>query len=120
MNQKPVIKFLPYIVAIIIFLGITLLYFYPMTEGKYVRQGDNLNYRGMSKEIVDYRANTGKEALWTNSMFSGMPAYQISFRVKENFIPYIDKIFTLDMPTPAGLFFLYFIGFFILLLGFRC
>ncbi len=116
MNQKPFMKFLPYIVAIIIFLGITLLFFYPMTEGRYVRQGDNLNYKGMSKEIVDYRESTGKEALWTNSMFGGMPSYQISFSVKENFIPYIDKIFTLDMRSPAGLFFLYFIGFFILLL----
>ena len=116
MNQKPVMKYLPYIVAVVVFLLITWIFFNPVFEGKRVRQGDNINYLGMAKEIRDYRLNTGQEALWTNSMFGGMPAYQISFSVGTNLIPYIDKIFLLDLPSPAGLFFLYLIGFFILLL----
>ena len=116
MNQKLINKYLPYIVAVLTFIVITWIYFHPLLEGKRVKQGDNINYIGMSKEVKDFRAETGKEALWTNSMFGGMPAYQISVDYKGNLMKYIDRIFILDMPTPAGLFFLYFIGFFILLL----
>lgn len=109
-------KYIPHIVAVSIFLLITIVYFYPVFDGKMVNQSDNKNYWGMSKEINDYRSATGNEALWTNSMFGGMPAFQISTRWSGNLLHYIDKIFTLGLPSIAGLFFLYFIGFFFLLL----
>ena len=109
-------KFLPYLVAIVIFLIITLIYFSPLLEGKKILQSDIVNYKGMSKEIVDYRAKTGQEPLWTNSMFGGMPAYQITVNYKANLIGYLDKVFTLGLPHPASLVFLYFLGFFFLLL----
>ncbi len=109
-------QFIPHITAIAVFLIITMGYFNPLLEGKKLKQGDITNWKGMSKEITDYRAETGKEALWTNSMFGGMPAYQISVQYKANLIRFFDKLFMLGLPHPAGLVFLYFIGFFILLM----
>ena len=109
-------KLLPYGAAIVIFLLITLAYFSPLLEGKKMLQSDIVNHLGASKEIADFRAKTGQEALWTNSMFGGMPAYQISVRYTSNLIGYLEKILTLGLPHPANLVFLYFLGFFILLL----
>lgn len=109
-------KWLPYLGAIVIFLIITMVYFAPLIEGKRILQSDIVNFQGMSKEIVDFRATTGQEPLWTNSMFGGMPAYQISAIYSANLIGYLDNIITLGLPHPANLVFLYFIGFFILLL----
>ena len=73
----------------------------------------------MSKEVVDFREATGEEALWTNSMFSGMPAYQISTQYKANLIQYIDKALMLGLPRPANMLFLYLLGFYILLLSLK-
>ncbi len=110
-------KFMPYIAAVVVFFIIVLIYFGPLWQGKQVEQHDVKTFLGMSKEVVDYREATGDEALWTNSMFGGMPAYQISVAKNENLIRYIDKyIFRLTLPRPADYVFLYMIGFFILLL----
>ena len=73
----------------------------------------------MSQEILDYRSKTGEEALWTNSMFGGMPAYQISVHHPNNILTYIDKFFQLYLPRPIGIMFLYFIGFYIFLLSLK-
>ena len=78
MKDFNVKKILPHIVAIAIFIAISMVYFSPLMEGKQLNQSDNQQFQGASKEIADYRVATGKEALWTNSMFGGMPAYQIS------------------------------------------
>ena len=109
-------KFAPFLAAIVIFVIIIMVYFNPLLEGKKIKQSDISQWKGMSKEIVDFREKTGEEPLWTNSMFGGMPAYQISVQYKANLIKYIDEIFKLSLPHPAGLAFLYFIGFFILLI----
>ena len=110
-------KLFPFITAILIFLIISIIYFKPVVfDNKELKQGDILNFKGFSKEIVDYRESKGQEALWTNSMFGGMPAYQISVKYPNNWVQYIDKVFRLGLPHPAGIVFLYFIGFFILLL----
>jgi len=109
-------KLTPYLAAIAIFVIIVMTYFSPLLEGKKIKQHDISQWKGMSKEIVDFRAKTGEEPLWTNSMFGGMPAYQISVQYKANIVRYIDNILKLGLPHPASLVFLYFIGFFILLL----
>ena len=109
-------KLLPYAAAILFFIVITFLYFTPLLEGKKMVQSDIVQFKGMSKEIADYRARTGEEALWTNSMFGGMPAYQISVVYSGNLLGYIDNALQLGLPHPASLVFLYFLGFFILLL----
>ncbi|MFL5754600.1 MAG: hypothetical protein ACJ76F_14400, partial [Bacteroidia bacterium] len=110
-------KLLPAFVAVIAFAAISLIYFSPLLDGKKeIKQGDVNNFRGMSKEILDYRKTHSDEPLWTNSMFGGMPAYQISVLYKANISAYVDKIMQLGLPHPAGLVFLYFIGFYILML----
>lgn len=117
MKNTDIRKFIPYIGAIIIFLIITFAYFTPLLEGKKILQSDIVNFQGMSKEIVDFRAKTGQEPLWTNAMFGGMPAYQVSTVYKGNQLGFLDKVMTLGLPHPANLVFLYFVGFFILLLA---
>ncbi len=113
MNIK---KILPYLVAIAIFAIINIVQFSPIFSGKALEQGDIVRYRGMSQEVVDFRNTEHKEALWTNSMFGGMPAYQVSTVYPGNWLGNIDKAFHAFLPHPNGYVFLYFIGFFILLL----
>ncbi|OQX76258.1 MAG: hypothetical protein B6D64_10210 [Bacteroidetes bacterium 4484_276] len=110
---------LPYLVAIIIFILIATIYFSPVLEGKKLKPNDVTNFKGMSKEIVDFREKTGEEPLWTNSMFGGMPAYQISTEYNGNLMRYVDYIFRLGLPYPIWIVFLYMIGFYILLLVLR-
>lgn len=109
----------PHLVAILVFIVITMIYFSPLLEGKKLKQHDIAMFKGMSKEIADFRESTGEEALWTNSMFGGMPAWQISVQYNGNLVRYIDKILTLGLPSPANYVFLYFLGFFVLLLVLR-
>ncbi len=106
----------PYGAAILIFLSVTLVYLYPLLEGKKLYQYDIVNFKGVSREISDFREKTGQEPLWTNSMYGGMPAYQVSTRYPGNLIGPLDKFLSLGLPHPANLIFLYFIGFFILLM----
>ena len=116
MKNISIKKIAPYLAAILLFIVITFVFFSPLLEGKKIFQSDIMQFLGMSKEIVDFRNNTGQEPLWTNSMFGGMPAYQISTNYNANLIGFLDKIFTLGLPHPANLLFLYFLGFFFLLL----
>lgn len=109
-------KYLPYLAAILAFVLVSVLYFSPVLDGKRLFQNDIKMYKGMSKEIVDHRESTGEEALWTNSMFGGMPAYQISVKHSKNLIRYVDKALRLGLPRPVDMVFLYMLGFFILLM----
>lgn len=119
MNKIDFKKFIPHLVAVFMMVIITFAYFNPLLEGKKLQQSDIMHWKGMSKEITDYRDKTGDEPLWTNSMFGGMPAYQISVKHHSNYIGVLDKLFTLGLPHPAGIVFLYFIGFYILLISLR-
>lgn len=119
MNKIDFKKLLPHVVIIASMIIITFIYLQPLLEGKRLQQYDITHWKGMSKEIVDYRAKTGEEPLWTNSMFGGMPAYQISVKHNSNYIGVLDNVFTLGLPHPAGMIFLYFIGFYILLISLR-
>ncbi|MGZ4042942.1 MAG: hypothetical protein ACXVO9_07060, partial [Bacteroidia bacterium] len=111
-------NYYPHAIAVVIFAIITLIYFKPLLSGKELRQDDIARHKGMSKEIADYRNTHHSEPLWTNSMFGGMPAYQISTIYPGNWIGKLDNAFKLFIPLPAGYVFLYFLGFFILLLCF--
>ncbi|MBN2747501.1 MAG: hypothetical protein JXR34_12305, partial [Bacteroidales bacterium] len=109
-------KVLPDGAAILIFLLVVFFFFQPLFDGKQLKQADIVNHKGMSKEIVDHRNAYGEEPLWSNAMFGGMPAYQISVYYGTNFLSYIDKyIFRLGLPRPADYLFIYMLGFFILL-----
>jgi hypothetical protein len=109
-------KLMPYIAGLALFAILTLIFFRPLLSGKELKQGDIDRHKGMSKEIVDYREKHNDEPLWTNSMFGGMPAYQISTLYPGNWVSKLDAAFKLFLPHPSGYMFLYFLGFFILLL----
>lgn len=100
-----------YLLPIIIFFFISLLYFVPdVLEGKKLSQHDIVQFKGMSKEVVDHREKYGEEPLWTNSMFAGMPAYLVSTQYKSNLLRQINRIFTLFNFRPVCFVFLYLVG----------
>ncbi len=84
----------PYILAVVLFMVISVIYFSPVLEGKKLQSSDGTQFKGMAKEIVDYRNATGKEALWSNNMFSGMPAYLTSTIYSGELLSKIQKAVT--------------------------
>lgn len=109
---------LPYISAIVIFILIVILYFSPVLNNQVFEPGDVQRWKAAAREIMDFREKEGKEALWTNTMFSGMPAYQISVDYPTNITVYAHKLINLYLPKPANIVFVSLIGFYILLLAF--
>ena len=103
--------------AILIFVLISVIYFSPILEGKKIYQNDKVQYRGMSKEIFDHREQYEEDPLWTNSMFGGMPAYQISVESEGNLVKKFYRIFQLYLPHPIGILFLYLFGFYFLIIS---
>jgi hypothetical protein len=108
----------PHLIATLIFLVITVIYFYPVLEGKVMHTNDATVAYNSSKEIIDYRAEYGEEPLWTNSMFSGMPAYLISTLYPGNIIRLAHQFLTI-LKLPIASIFLSMLGFYILLLFFK-
>ena len=120
MNEK-IKAIIPHVIAIAVFIIFSAVYFSPLFNGNNLKQSDIKQFQGMSKEIIDYRIQNGKEPLWTNSMFSGMPAYQISVIHHNNYLIKVDKFLKLDfaLPRPVGLMFLAMLGFYIFALCIR-
>ncbi|MDV7391602.1 hypothetical protein RZS08_09630, partial [Arthrospira platensis SPKY1] len=70
----------PHFIAYFVLLIISFAYFSPVVfEGKVLQQSDNIQSRGMQTELREFEKKTGHYPLWTNSMFSGMPGYQILY-----------------------------------------
>jgi len=112
MNIK---RILPYLIALVTFIIVSLAYFSPVLEGKKLFQSDIAQYRGMSKEIKDFRQEHHAEPYWTDAAFGGMPAYQVSAYYPHDYIRKLDKLIRF-LPRPADYLFLYFLGFFVLML----
>lgn len=106
--------------CIFVFALITLVYFNPILDGKRIKQHDVEMYKGMSKEIVDYREANGNQTLWTNSMFGGMPTWNISVINKSNLLGRLNLVLNCGFPNPIGAVFISMLGFFILLLILDC
>jgi hypothetical protein len=116
MVKNQFIKILfPYFVPVIIILLSSIIYFMPQFEGKVVRQGDIVSYVGASNEANDFRNSTGEEALWTNSMFSGMPTFMSSLSPKNNMLAYLQPLGSLYISQPAGFFIFGMLGFYLLM-----
>lgn len=109
---------LPHLIAVLFFTVVSFAYFFPVLEGRKINAHDTKVYEGSSKEISDYRDEYGKEPLWTNSMFSGMPAYLISVKYPGNLFKHLDNFLKL-YKTPVAALFLSMLGFYIMLLFFR-
>ena len=114
-------KLLPYAVAIAVFIGISMLYCAPALDGKVLVQGDVNSWKGAAQEALNYKAETGNYTSWTNSMFGGMPTYQITSSLHSSkFRAIISDTLHLGLQdsNPIGLVFAYFVGFFLMLLCF--
>ena len=110
---------LPHLLVVLVFMLLTIIYFNPLLSGKAINQGDVERFKGMSKEIADYRDTYHTEPLWTNGMFSGMPAYQISVLYPSNWVRPLIKLTAMGIPHPACIIFLCMLGFYFLLLTFK-
>ncbi|HEY9183948.1 MAG TPA: YfhO family protein [Salegentibacter sp.] len=108
-------RYLPHILVLFGFIVISLLYFSPVLQGKMIFQSDIIQYTGMAKEQNDFRAQTGEEPYWTNAAFGGMPTYQLGANYPHNYVKKLDSVLRF-LPRPADYLFLYFLGFYILLL----
>lgn len=111
-------KGVPYLIAIVIFIIASVLYFHPILKGQKLNQSDITQFTGSVQEIVDYRAAKNTEPYWTGTSFSGMPAYQVSVYYPNDFAKKLDDVIRF-LPRPADYVFLYFISFFILLMALK-
>jgi hypothetical protein len=111
---------LPHLVAIIVFFIVTAIFFGPVFfENKTIQQPDIQQFQGTAKAIQDYREETGKEALWADAVFSGMPAYLISVKWANGPVTFLKSVFSLGTPHPISNIFLAFICYYIMLLAFK-
>ena len=113
---------LPHIIAVAIFAIVAIIYCKPALEGKVLQQSDITQWKGMAQDAMVYAEKNGQHPLWTNSMFGGMPTYQITGVPGFAFtIGLIDNLLTLHLPEPINLFFLACLCFYFLaqVLGFN-
>ncbi|MEM6843818.1 MAG: YfhO family protein [Bacteroidota bacterium] len=112
---------LPHLVSVSILAIVTILFFSPMFFGnRVIEQNDVIQGISSGKEIVDYRERTGEEALWTNSMFGGMPAYLINIKYEgEGIINFFQKVFSLGFPRQAEVILKCMLSFYVLLIVFK-
>lgn len=116
MKQNYLKKFLPHIVAVTIFLIISIILFSPIIKGKELQQSDMMNYFGVVKELDDYEKKTGDGSYWINSLFSGMPSLQIKAPTQSNiFVPMSEPLKLWGWELNIGVVFLYMIGFYIIM-----
>ena len=115
---------LPHVVAVLVFLVLTLVYFAPVLEGKDVRQADAVGSMGWGKDARDYHEESGEYSYWSNSMFSGMPCnYTFSPQPANVFKP-VGEVVTLNVFGASyrhiGCIFATFIGCYLLFLALGC
>ena len=111
-------RLLPHVLILIGFVVVSLAYFSPVLQGKKINQSDIMHYIGMAQQQKEFAKATGEETYWTNSAFGGMPTYQLGAKYPHNYIKKLDLALRF-LPRPADYLFLYFIGFYILLLSLK-
>jgi hypothetical protein len=113
---------LPHLLAIAVFMIAALIYCRPVLEGKVLNQSDMLGWKGMARQSVEFKEKHGHYPLWTESVFSGMPAYNIiigpTTRITAG-ISLLSRLLTLGLPKPMSFFFLACICFYFLTQTFR-
>lgn len=101
------------IASLVIFVVLAFLYANPVLSGKQLFQHDIVQYKGGAKELLDYRAANDKETYWSDSMFGGMPTYQMGAQFRGDFIQKLDNIL-FYFPKPVNYLFVLMAGFFLL------
>ena len=113
-------EILPHIIAITVFLIVTVLFYHPLfLTNQELRGNDVIQGMASGQEAREFREATGEEALWVNSMFGGMPAYLINIRWSGDLLIYVQNAITLGIPSPASVTFIAFLSFYILLLAYK-
>ena len=98
---------LPHLLAVMFFVALACVYFSPIIfEGKTLAQHDITQFQGGAHEAQQYARAMGREALWTNSMFSGMPTYLISLHFPGDWSGYLQTALTLGLPAVVANLFL--------------
>jgi len=107
--------------ALAVIVAVSMAYFYPdAVEGNVLRQSDMMQGEAQGHELVEHLAATGEKAWWTNSIFGGMPAFQMSpSYASTKLFSWIGKAYGLFLPEPANLLVMMMIGMLILLLAFK-
>ncbi|MDE7443816.1 MAG: hypothetical protein K2M65_06620, partial [Muribaculaceae bacterium] len=107
--------------ALVVIAAVALCYFYPdAMEGNVLRQHDMQQGTAIGQETKLYFEQTGEQSHWTNSLFGGMPTFQISPTYPSSTLfSWINSVFGLWLPAPANLLAMMMIGFFILLMTMR-
>ncbi len=117
-------KVLPHIIAVAIFLIVAIIYCKPSLDGKVLQQSDTTQWKSMAQSSFKFKEQHGHYPLWINSMFCGMPAYQIAMDGDGKFefvsLEPISKLLSLGLSKPASFFFLACICFYFLALILRC
>jgi len=108
-------KLLPHIYVLLGFLALSLIYCYPVLQGKELASGDNISWQAMYHEAKAYHDSTGINPLWTNSMFGGMPTYTIGIPETKNYVGLIQMMITGILAKPVYFFFLSMLCFYILM-----
>lgn len=83
MKQINFKQVLPHLVAVVIFLTLSMVLNKPALEGKMVQQSDVIQWRAMAQQSFEFKEKNGHFPKWTNSMMSGMPTFQIALEPKE-------------------------------------
>ena len=103
------------IIIIVGFIVLSLAYCYPQLQGKKLNQHDNISWQGMSREAMAYHDSTGKDVLWSNSMFGGMPSYTSYVGATNVNYPGHVQVFLQSIGKPAYFFFIAMLCFYVLL-----
>lgn len=113
-------KILPDVVAILLFALISFVYFYPaVPEGRILSQHDSVAGIGSGEEAKEYLQRTGERTRWTNSIFGGMPTYQMSPSYKStDTLKSVENLYHLYLPQYVWYVFVMLLGFYILLRAF--
>ena len=108
------------VAAILFFVLISVAYFFvPMTRGEVLGGGDNTAAKGQGRDVQEYYEKTGDRSRWTNTVFSGMPTYQISPSYNSTeALSKVEKAYHLWLPQYVWYLFAYLIGFYIMLRAF--
>lgn len=115
MNKSLWQRVQPHAIALGIFFVISCIYCLPAFKGMVVAQHDTVGWKGMAQQSLEFYEKNGYYPLWTNAIFSGMPAFQIATGSMHNItLAWLHHLFILFLPAPAGLFFLACTGFYIL------
>src|SRR5690606_6196282 len=104
-----------HLIVCALFLVLVFFYFSPVWQGKALSQSDVVQAMGSQREIFEYKDKDGHAPQWTNSMFGGMPTYQIWYEHTQNITTYIGKAIRYAFPQPADVILLFLLGSYFLL-----